>query len=65
MSNEVSWICVADKIAFLAGGTPVPFWIPVPSFDKQLCILAIGDGLPAGGEDLLENWFDKDLVGGG
>src|SRR4029077_10092225 len=63
MSNKLSWIRVADKIAFVAGGTPGPFWIPVPGFDIQLCILAIGYGLPPGRENLLENWLRKDLFG--
>src|SRR5258708_19574827 len=45
----------AGKVALAAGIAPGSFGIPVPGFDRQLRILALGYWLPAPGAHLVQN----------
>src|SRR5579864_8717855 len=54
----------ADEIAFLLVGiAPLAIRIPVPGFDHEFGVLAVGDGLPSGIEDFLQQRIFEQMVG--
>src|ERR1700732_2925104 len=65
MPNEVRGCGIAGKVALVARLTPSPLWVPMPGFDVKFGVLTIGHGLPAGGQNLLENRIREKLVGRG
>ena len=52
IANWVGGGCRTGEIAFAAGIAPRPLRVPVPGFDREFGVLAVGDGLPAGGGTL-------------
>ncbi len=62
--NRFAKLGTAGEIAFLLFRiAPHPARIPVPGFGVQFGVLAIGDGLPAGVQDLLENGAGQNVIG--
>lgn len=54
----------SDEITFLlCRVAPGTARIPVPGLDHELSVLAIGDGLSAGTEDLLQQRIGEQLIG--
>ncbi len=52
------------KVAFLlVGVAPLSGGIPVPGFDHQLGVLAIGHGLPSRAEDFVQQRIFQQMVG--
>src|SRR5580692_9509517 len=56
--------CAADEVALPCRVAPGPLRIPMPGFDVQFGVLAVGHGLPAGGENLFDGVVHEEFVGG-
>ena len=65
VANRIAWFGATGEVTFLLFGiAPNAAWIPVPGLDLQIGILAIGDGLPPGVENLLENGIGEHVIRG-
>src|SRR6516164_5462138 len=61
VADWVGWSHRACEVALAPRIAPCAIWVPMPSLDRQLGILAIGYRLPSGGKDGLERGLAKIL----
>ena len=63
MADRIGGIGAAGEVTFLLFWiTPSAAGIPVPGLDLQIGILAIGDRLPTGVENLLEDGIGEQVI---
>src|SRR6202050_5585320 len=62
MAYQIPGSRAAREITFAPWIAPCAGRIPMPRFHVQLGILAVRNGLPARGKDLLDHWLDEKFV---